>query len=226
MEGNVEEEFWQERWRRQETGFHQRDVNAPLREFWPRLGLAAGDPVFVPLCGKSRDMIWLREQGHPVVGVELSPLAAAAFFSENGLAPERHREGSFEVAEAGGIRILCGNFFDLTAGELAGVKAAYDRAALVALPPDLRGRYAARMAEILPPGTQMLLVTLEYPQEEMQGPPFSVPAEEVERLYGGYGEVRAVGRNSILSREQHFADRGVTELSECAFFVTIDEAPG
>ena len=78
----------------------------------------------------------------------------------------------------------------------------------------------------LPPGTQMLLVTLEYPQEEMQGPPFSVPAEEVERLYGGYGEVRALGRNAILSREQHFADRGVTELSECAFFVTLDEAPG
>jgi thiopurine S-methyltransferase len=217
----MEDEFWLELWRRQQTGFHQRNVNAPLQEFWPRLGLAAGDPVFVPLCGKSGDMIWLREQGHPVVGVELSPLAVAAFFSENGLEPEVHRKGSFEVSESGGIRILCGNFFDLTAEELAGVKAVYDRAALIALPPDMRERYVARMAEILPPGTRMLLETLDYPQEEMQGPPFSVPPEEVERLYGPRGEVRALARNSVLSENPHFAERGITALHECAYLVTL-----
>lgn len=217
----MEEDFWLERWRRQETGFHQRRVNALLMEHWHDLGLAEGDPVFVPLCGKSRDMLWLWQQGHPVVGVELSPLAVAAFFSENDLAPEVHREGSFEVAESGGIRLLCGDFFDLTADELAGVKGVYDRAALIALPPDLRTRYAARMAELLPPGTPMLLVTLEYPQKEMQGPPFSVPLEEVERLYALYGEIRALTRRSILSEEPHFADRGVTALHECAFLVTL-----
>lgn len=217
----MEEEFWLDMWKRQQTGFHQRSVNPALRDFWPRLGLAAGDAVFVPLCGKSGDMIWLRGQGHPVVGVELSPLAVSEFFSENGLAAERYRQGRFEVSEAGGIRILCGNFFDLTAEDLAGVKAVYDRAALVALPREMRESYAARMAEILPPGTPMLLVTLEYPPEEMQGPPFSVPREEVERLYGHRGAVEVLARDAILAREPHFADRGVTALHECAFLVTL-----
>jgi thiopurine S-methyltransferase len=214
----MDEQFWRERWKLQETGFHQRDVNPALREYWRLLGLAPGDPVFVPLCGKSGDMIWLRKQVHPVVGVELSPLAVEAFFAENGLVPERHREGSFEVSEAEGIRILRGNFFDLTAGELAGVKAVYDRAALVALPSEMRDRYAAHLTRILPPATPMLLVTLEYPQAEMEGPPFSIPSQEVERLYGG-GEVRGVGRESILEREPHFAAQGVTELEECAYLV-------
>ena len=217
----MEEEFWLDMWRRHHTGFHQRDVNPALRDFWSRLGLAAGDAVFVPLCGKSGDMIWLRAEGHPVVGVELSPLAVAEFFAENGLAADRHRQGGFEVAEAGGIRILSGNFFDLTAQDLAGVRAVYDRAALVALPREMRERYAARMAEILPRGTSMLLVTLEYPEAEMEGPPFSVPPAEVDRLYGPRGDVQLLARDAILAREPHFADRGVTAMYECAFLVTL-----
>jgi thiopurine S-methyltransferase len=221
VEGGVEEDFWLDRWQRQQTGFHQEDVNTALREHWLGMGVAASDPVFVPLCGKSGDMTWLRAQGHPVVGVELSPLAAEAYFTDNGLAPERHRTGSFEVLEAAGVRSFCGNFFDVAAEDLAGVGGVYDRAALVALPADLRARYAEHMAAILRPGTRMLLVTLEYPQEEMEGPPFSVPAEEVERLYGRLANVETLARTSILSREPRFAERGVTALHECAFRVML-----
>jgi len=217
----VEQEFWIERWDRQQTGFHQRHVNTQLRSFWPDLGLARGDAVFVPLCGKSGDMAWLHEQGHPVLGVELSPLAVAAFFSENRLASQQRRQRHFDVAESDGIRILCGNFFDLTADDLAGTKAVYDRAALVALPPVMRERYAAHMAEIVPAGTRMLLVTLEYPQGQMQGPPFSVPQAEVERLYGPLGDVRLLRRDDVLSLNRPFAERGVTAMYECAFLVTV-----
>lgn len=217
----MEEKFWLERWDRQETGFHQRSVNRQLRRFWSDLGLSAGDPVLVPLCGKSGDMLWLREQGHPVLGVELSPLAVAAFFSEHDLAPRRRRQGVFDVTESDGIRILCGNFFDLTAGVLSGTKAVYDRAALVALPPDMRERYAAHMAEIVPPDTRMLVVTLEYPQAQMEGPPFSVPSSEVERLYGGCGDVRLLQRDDVLSKNPRFAERGMTALYECAYLVTM-----
>lgn len=217
----MEGEFWLERWARQETGFHQRNVNAHLRSFWPGLGLAAGDAVFVPLCGKSGDMTWLHARGHPVLGVELSSLAVTAFFSENGLAPQRRRQGVFDVAESDGIRIFRGDFFDLTADDLAGMKAVYDRAALVALPPTMRERYAAHMTEILPPGTPMLLLTLEYPPAQMQGPPFSVPPSEVEQLYSPRGDVLLLRRDDVLSENQRFAERGVTALYACAFLVTL-----
>jgi thiopurine S-methyltransferase len=217
MEGT----FWLERWERQEIGFHQHRVNAQLLSLWPTLGLGAGDAVFVPLCGKSGDMIWLRAQGHPVLGVELSPLAIEAFFSENGLTPQRRRQGQFDVAEADGIRIFRGDFFDLTADDLAGIRAVYDRAALIALPPDMRERYAAHMAEILPPGTRMLVVTLEYPEGEMQGPPFSVSPAAVERLYGPHGDVRLLRRDDVLSENRRLAERGVTSFHECALLVTL-----
>jgi thiopurine S-methyltransferase len=219
MEGVVEEEFWLECWNQQRIGFHQQSVNAQLQRFWPELGLAAGDAVLVPLCGKSGDMRWIRSQGHPVLGVELSPLAVAAFFSESGVVPERRRQGSFEAYEAGGIRVLCGNFFDLTAEDVAGVRAVYDRAALVALPPAMRERYAAHVADILPSGARMLLVTLEFPQAQMEGPPFPVPPAEVEWLYGRRGEVRLLKREPTSDRG--LAARGVTGLHECALLVTL-----
>ena len=217
----MEESFWLERWERQQIGFHQRNINPRLLRFWPDLGLARDGAVFVPLCGKSTDMIWLQAQGHPVLGVELSPVAVATFFAENGLAPQRRRQGKFEVTESDGIRILRGDFFDLTAGDLAGVEAVYDRAALIAMPPAMRERYAAHMVEILPPATRMLLLTLDYPQEQMQGPPFSVPPDEVERLYGSRGDVRLLSRDDVLAKGRELAERGVTTLHECVFRVTL-----
>src|SRR5574340_1608572 len=147
----MKKDFWLERWERKEIGFHQDEINPYLRQYWQELHLARGSEVFVPLCGKSRDMLWLREQGHAVLGVELSPLAAQAFFEENGLSPQRTRGERFDSYEADGIRILCGDFFDLDRDDLAGVKAVYDRASLIALPPEMRERYARHLESILPP---------------------------------------------------------------------------
>jgi thiopurine S-methyltransferase len=216
----MDEGFWHELWAQHKIGFHQHEVNPALREGWDQLGLRPGDPVLVPLCGKSGDMWWLRNRGHPVVGVELSPRAVEEFFAEHGVEPERRQDGPFEASEAEGVRILCGNVFDLAAERLAGVKAVYDRAALVALPPEMRGRYAALLASSVPPGTPMLLVTLAYPDGEMDGPPFSVPPAEVERLYGA-GRVRLLSRRSILADEPRFVEKGLTALDECAFLVTL-----
>lgn len=179
----MQSSFWHERWERAEIGFHRQEINTHLERFWTRLGLAAGQRVFVPLCGKSLDMLWLAGEGHPVTGVEISPVAVAAFFDENQLIPTRARDGAFEVWEADEIRILLGDFHDLEPRQLADCAGVYDRASLIALPPAMRAGYVGHLSRILPPGIQGLLVTMEYDQAARSGPPFAVSESEVRALY-------------------------------------------
>jgi thiopurine S-methyltransferase len=217
----MKKDFWLERWDRGEIGFHQDEVNPYLIQYWPQLHVDRDSMVFVPLCGKSRDMLWLRNQGHQVLGVELSAIAVQSFFKENGFSPQQDSKGKFDCCEADGIRILCGDFFDLRKDDLADVGVVYDRASLIALPPDMRERYARHLVSILPPATQVLLVTVDYPQAEMQGPPFSVTSEEVTALYRDYAEVRLLAQLDVLAKNPRFRERGLTRLQECIFLLTL-----
>jgi thiopurine S-methyltransferase len=216
----MKKEFWLERWERQEIGFHQDEVNAHLISYREALDPAPGSTVFVPLCGKSRDMLWLREQGHPVIGVELSPIAVEAFFVENGYTPNTSMLRNFRQCEADGIRILCGDFFDLTADDLEGVATVYDRASLVALPPEMRQKYANHLLDILRPEAKILLITFEYDQAAMSGPPFAVTPEEVYALYGKRAKVEKLETFDILEDTPRFKARGLSRLHENIFIVT------
>jgi thiopurine S-methyltransferase len=217
----MKKEFWLERWERAEIGFHQNEINPFLLRFWQALPNPAGGEVFVPLCGKSLDMVWLRQQGCSVLGVELSAIAVQDFFKENGLSPTHTAIGKFESYEAGGIRILCGDIFDLGPEDLTKVSAVYDRASLVALPPDMRERYARHLVDVLPPATQILLVTFDYPQAEMQGPPFAVSVKEVEVLYSKYAEIRLLAQEDALAKNPRFQQRGVSRMQESTFLLTL-----
>lgn len=207
-------EFWLTRWERGEIGFHRDDVNPYLTRHWQHLALPAGARVLVPLCGKSRDMRWLRAQGHSVVGVELSTLAAEDFFREAGLTPECRQHGDFRHYAADGIEVLCGDFFALRPENLPGIAAAYDRAALIALPENLRQRYARHLHALLPQGAACLLVTLDYPQPEMPGPPFAVAKAEVDTLYAGLAQVQRLDVHDVLGENARFRERGITRLHE------------
>ena len=220
----MQPDFWHERWMLQQIGFHQEAINSHLMTFWPALGVEAGQQVFVPLCGKSADMLWLRSQGYDVVGVELSPLAVRAFFEENALEFTVRQQADFEVYEGDGLRLYCGDFFQLGPADLGDLHAVYDRASLVALPPDMRTAYVAHMAKLLPGGARTLLVTFDYPQHEMSGPPFSVQDEEVRRLYANACEVNLVLDMDILPHEPRFRDRGVTWLHEKVYVLTYNPA--
>jgi len=131
----MEPKFWQERWARNQIGFHLPEVNPYLLRYWPSLTLAQGAKVLVPLCGKSLDLMWLASNGYHVLGVELSEQAVDAFFREQNLTPRITWHGVFKVYQADLIEIWCGDFFALDAGALADCTALYDRAALIALPP-------------------------------------------------------------------------------------------
>lgn len=210
----MDKEFWLQRWEQNQIGFHKDEINSHLKDFWTDVGLQGQGTVFVPLCGKSRDLLWLLAQGHRVIGVELSPLAIKAFFQENGLQPEVRDEGRFTSWRAGELVLLQGDFFDLDAGHLHECAAVYDRASLIALPPDMRARYAKHILSILPADASMLLVTMEYPQEKVQGPPFSVHEEEVRALYESEFQVAKLFELDILDELPRIAASGVEYLTE------------
>lgn len=210
-------EFWQARWARNEIGFHAHEVNPYLQRYWPDLGLPSGTRVLVPLCGKSLDMAWLAAQGCRVVGVELAQKAVEDFFSAHELQAQISEDGAFKVYRAGSVEIYCGDFFALTAQQLGDCQALYDRAALIALPAEMRARYVAHLRELLASGCQGLLVTLDYPQAEMQGPPFALDEDEVRGLFESGWQMRLVETRDVLGENLKFQQRGLTRLDEQAY---------
>lgn len=207
-------QFWLQRWENADIAFHQASVNPHLEALWPEIAPAARAAVFMPLCGKTVDLLWIAARGHPAVGVEISPVAAEALFSEHGLTPEVSARGRFRQFRHDHLRLLCGDFFDLAPGDLADVGLTHDRAALIALPEDVRRAYATKMAQILPPGSPTLLITYDYPPAEMAGPPYSVSAEEVEHIYGEAFAIEWVREFDGLSHRPRYREKGLTRLTE------------
>lgn len=210
-------DFWHQRWQQDRIGFHQQAVTPLLLKHWPSLELAAGSRVFVPLAGKSLDMAWLAAQGHRVLGVEFSQTAVDAFFAEHGLQPQRHDSRYGTHYTAGGVELICGDAFALDEAALADCTAVFDRAALIALPPSMRQRYVGELYARLPWGCRGLLITLEYPQAEKTGPPFSVPEAEVRALYACDWQVITLERRDILASQPRFVEEGVTALETAAY---------
>ena len=216
----MQPEFWHQRWADNQIGFHQHAPTPLLLKHWPALGIAPGiapgAKVFVPLAGKSLDMAWFAAQGHRVLGVELSRLAIEQFFAEHELQPGMRETRYGTHYEAGGIELIHGDAFGLDADLLRDCAAVFDRAALIALPPDLRLRYAHELYAALPTDCRGLLVSLEYPQAERAGPPFSVPEDEVRALYGTDWQVDLLERRPIPPDHPGFV-AGVSRLDTAVY---------
>lgn len=200
----MEPSFWENRWQDNNIGFHQGAVNTQLQACWEQLDIAAATRVFVPLAGKSLDILWLMER-HPVVAVELSAIAVEDFFRENELRCENHFQGSLSLSTTDRLDFYQGDMLRLPDSVLNSCGAVYDRAALVALPPPLRERYVHKMTNALPAGVNMLLITIEYDEAAYNGPPFSIGREEVERLYAQDFRVR-----ELHAQEEDFKGMRVT----------------
>lgn len=207
-------EFWHERWTRNEISWHQSARHPGLVRHWSELEVPSGSEVLVPLCGKSLDMHFLAEAGHRVLGVELSELACRQFFEEAELPARVTSDGRFTQFESGPYRLLCGDFFALTATDLARVRGVYDRAALVALPPEMRHAYAHVMHTRLPAAARVLLVTFDYDQSRMPGPPHAVSLDEVRELYGEGFEIDVRFDSGRAPPPPPLAARGLEWIAE------------
>lgn len=219
----TEFDHWIERWRQGMTGWHRDEVNPRLLQHGADCLPAEPCSVFVPLCGASLDMLWLRDHGYHVIGNDISELAAGRFFSDAGIPTELAGQDRFLLYSGGGIRFWVGDYFSLRAEQLGDVGMVYDRAALIAMPRDRRPDYAHHLIG-LAGAAPILLVTLEYDQPAMQGPPYSVSEDEVRALFGGDYAVELLVREDVLAQEPRFRERGLHRLHECVYRLTGRQA--
>ncbi|RFF26877.1 MULTISPECIES: thiopurine S-methyltransferase [unclassified Wenzhouxiangella] len=209
----MERDFWRERWNRGEIGFHQSDIHWALKRHWDEIADVHAGRVLAPLCGKSLDLRWLAENGHEVTGIELSAKAVKEFFEEWGKQPTQSAVAELTYWRAGGVELVEGDFFAYATNEPFDLF--YDRAALIALPHDMRPAYLDHLRTLLTDKARGLLVTFEYDQTEMDGPPFAVLEDELTD-YPGL-QFQLLERRDVLAQHARFAERGLTALHECAW---------
>lgn len=184
-------DFWLQKWEMKQIGFHQSQANPLLIKWFKGLSVEQGSRVFVPLCGKTPDIAWLLSNGYRVAGAELSEIAVEELFLELGVKPEVTEAGSFKHYVGKDIDIFVGDIFDLTASVLGQVDAIYDRAALVALPEEMRRQYSSHLMQITNRVPQ-LVICFEYDQALLAGPPFSIDTIEINKLYSDVYHLRSL----------------------------------
>ncbi|MDP7553835.1 MAG: thiopurine S-methyltransferase [Candidatus Thioglobus sp.] len=208
---------WLHFWENNETNWHSDTITQELAEYFELFELEPGDKVFVPLCGKSLDMIYIVNQGFSVVGVEVSEFGIRQFFKENDLKYTVTKVGDFDLYSSENLEIYCGDFFSLTSKHLNNVKAVLDRKSLIALEPDLRQKYVKHLNDIISLGVRILLVTLHYPQHQMSGPPFSVDKSEVESLFSMTFETRELKSFNDIENGSKLVRAGVDYINNAAY---------
>ena len=208
---------WLEFWENNEINWHSDDVTQELEEYLGLLKLKTGDKVFFPLCGKSVDMIYLLNKGFSIIGVELSEIGIKQFFLENGLDSKITQVGEFDLYSTKNIEIYHGDFFSLTLKHLCDVKAVFDRKSLIALDQNLRQKYVKYLNDIISLGVRILLITLNYPQHQMSGPPFSVDKSEVESLFSMTFKYQELKSFQDIENGSKLASAGVDYIENAVY---------
>ncbi|NKF49417.1 thiopurine S-methyltransferase [Shewanella sp. WXL01] len=216
----MEPSFWHQKWDNQQIGFHLPEVNPYLIKLWSQLKLPANSAVFVPLCGKTLDMCYLAEQGHDVIGCELNQTAVEHFFSDNDLTASVESVGELQHYSCEQISLYQGDIYSLPASVTQSIGGFYDRAALIAWPDEMRADYAKKLAELIPAGVSGLLVTLDYPQAALQGPPFAVSPDWIEQHLTEYFDVELLSCDDVLEDNARFKNKNVPWLNEATYKLT------
>lgn len=205
----TDKKYWIQKWLDKDTRFHQESTHPHLLKFSKNFPMGS---ILVPLCGKSLDMIHLASLGHEIIGVELSEIACRDFFLENKLSCTEKEIPGFKVFSSQNITLYCGDFFELPQDVWKSITGIYDRAAIVALPEELRKKYANEIVKKAPKGSEILLIAFDYPAGILQGPPFSVPESELKRNFKGC-ELKMIDTRKDAVR--------TTDVSENAYWIRI-----
>ena len=207
---------WKANWQNNNIGFHLEQTNPALAKHWPKIRAMPGNLVFVPLCGKSLDMVELHKQGHFVLGAELSEIAVDAFFSEQKKKVVKQPAGEHQYWSSDNLAIIQGDFFTLQENSVP-ARFVYDRAALVALPPELQQRYVTQLLNVAPDIEQILLITVEYDHPEADiAPPFVITPERVQALYGEHFELDLL-ESKDSKPSPRIQDLGLSVITEHVF---------
>ncbi|OED43876.1 hypothetical protein AB833_02990 [Chromatiales bacterium (ex Bugula neritina AB1)] len=211
----MDHSFWHNAWaRNDQPGWQQNSANQMLQDYWSKFGARPEETVFVPLCGRSPDLNWLNQFGHHVIGVDLSVTAIQDFCDQSGFEYSKTVTADFTIFSASGYTLYGGDFFSLSADQLAAVTRVYDRAALVALAPEMRCKYVDHLQTILPPKAAIFTIAMHYDQAAMEGPPFSVPETEVRQHYENNYEIHV-----MYSERSSMERRGLSTLAESVYRV-------
>ena len=192
----MESIFWHKRWEENEIGWHQAETNPLLAEFINELSLVKGSRIFIPLCGKTHDIAYLLSKGYRIAGAELNKPAVEQLFIELGIEPNISKIENIDRYSAENIDIFVGDIFELSRETLGSVDAIYDRAALVALPDEMRTKYRSHLLKITDVSPQ-LLITFEYDQNLMPGPPFSISESDVKQYYESSYKLRMLKKVDV-----------------------------
>lgn len=215
----MEKEYWLNKWLSKDIAFHEQNINPDLITHIHALNLHPGDSILVPLCGKTKDMIWLANEGFNIIGIELSPIACSEFFSEMNISPQMTKQAKFTRYKHNNIELLCGDIFDLTSSDLPTIHAVYDCKALIALPSDMRKRYVDHLVSCLGTKISILLLTRET-NCNINPPPYSVESDEVNLLYSPYFNIHQAKCASVSDIPERLMRKGYREMRERVYLMS------
>ena len=218
----MEISYWESRWRNNRTGFHVNGVFPTIVDVWDdHFSDVDLSTVLVPLCGKSHDMLWLKhKEAQKIIGIEAIAQACEEFFEEqdeeNVISVEKK---PFTLYEKGIFQLWQGDFFKMRKKLIPNPTFVFDRAALVALPPDMRIKYVQKIDELTAGSDSCVkfLHTFEYNQSKMSGPPFAVSEDEVFQLYDKNWHIHQILNRPIIDRLEKYKHRGLKEMAEVVY---------
>ena len=216
----MDKQFWLDKWQKKDTKFDQIQVNPYLIKHERIFESLESKRIFVPLCGKSIDIMWFLKQGAEVIGVELSTIAIESFFAENNVTYEKINKDHFTIYQAKSLKFICGDFFQLDKNDVGDIDWIYDRASLIALDNITRVEYAQKISQLTLNKSKMMLITLSYKTSVPEHPPYSVTDEEVHLLFSKNFQINTLAQNENLDIMPHLIQRGLTDLTDRLYLLT------